>query len=352
MVRSFAAQPVLHPRAAATLALYPLALAAQDLTNALMKWLWWQRGCTFGLPLSSIGGTAGIAFITPPVFLFIGALLLWSPAIRSSLHRTLLVTVGVLSFAVALVGGFLLAWSGLYADAWDMRSTAFLACGAILVALSFLSAGHRAEHARLSAGAAPKENERSARELDMNTSHYPVSVPHPRYAATFALIPFALGGQWLLCQLWGLLWRILPPSGFAQVTSTLFFDLVPVAIFYGGALLIWAPTVWWSRKKKRDVWLASIALFTLTGVSSFWAWYARLLGFKTNWAIASIGCALALVLVSHVCWMPPKETRAGAAVPCRRCGYDLRGQRECRCPECGEQFTLSDLAREMAKIKA
>ncbi len=186
----------------------------------------------------------------------------------------------------------------------------------------------------------------------MSSPRFPIACPHPRYAATFALIPLALGGEWLVDRLLSLIWRLLAPSRAAHLGCEFIHELTPVAVFYVGALLIWAPTVWWSRRKKRNVWLASAALFTLVGVASFWQWLGRLLGFRADYLVAYLGSALALILVSRICWMPPKETRAGGAVPCRRCSYDLRGQRECRCPECGEQFTLGDLAREMAKIKA
>lgn len=30
-------------------------------------------------------------------------------------------------------------------------------------------------------------------------------------------------------------------------------------------------------------------------------------------------------------------------LPCPRCGYDLRGLREARCPECGTEYTLDEL---------
>lgn len=40
-------------------------------------------------------------------------------------------------------------------------------------------------------------------------------------------------------------------------------------------------------------------------------------------------------------------------LPCPRCGYDLRGLHEARCPECGTQYTLDGLfaAQEVAELQ-
>ncbi len=35
----------------------------------------------------------------------------------------------------------------------------------------------------------------------------------------------------------------------------------------------------------------------------------------------------------------------GDDVPCPSCGYNLRGLREARCPECGSSFTIEQLVR-------
>ena len=40
-----------------------------------------------------------------------------------------------------------------------------------------------------------------------------------------------------------------------------------------------------------------------------------------------------------------------AGFRCRRCGYDLRGQVQARCPECGEQFDATEPAFAQADIR-
>jgi len=41
-------------------------------------------------------------------------------------------------------------------------------------------------------------------------------------------------------------------------------------------------------------------------------------------------------------------TRHIAKLPCPRCGYDMRGLHEARCPECGTQYTLDGLLAAQA----
>jgi len=40
------------------------------------------------------------------------------------------------------------------------------------------------------------------------------------------------------------------------------------------------------------------------------------------------------------------------AFRCTRCGYDLRGLREPRCPECGTEFDPAERARILARVKS
>lgn len=43
----------------------------------------------------------------------------------------------------------------------------------------------------------------------------------------------------------------------------------------------------------------------------------------------------------------PVRTRA--VVPCPKCGHDLGLQTDCRCSDCGEQFTVADLVGGMER---
>jgi len=68
------------------------------------------------------------------------------------------------------------------------------------------------------------------------------------------------------------------------------------------------------------------------------------------------------ILTGTLCWMSIwmagtavvwKETKLESmrrkrdgpdrAIPCPKCGYDLKGRTMARCPECGTQFTLDEL---------
>ncbi len=56
-----------------------------------------------------------------------------------------------------------------------------------------------------------------------------------------------------------------------------------------------------------------------------------------------IGGLIAVVAVNQAVLRARAVATRSRRVPCPGCGYDMRGQKECRCPECGRQFSLSEL---------
>lgn len=172
----------------------------------------------------------------------------------------------------------------------------------------------------------------------------------PRMVATLMLIPLSVAALILTYTAlafvddWGLPWLVGVVLAF----------FTPVAVFHFGGLIIWWPTVAWTAKKRRAVYAISLGLIGviaglmvaalfLTSSGDPYGLVAMLMGILLVPLIFVLG-AVATFLTSLVCY----ERRAAAGeedqpVVCPKCQYDLRGQREARCPECGEAFTLGEL---------
>jgi len=85
-------------------------------------------------------------------------------------------------------------------------------------------------------------------------------------------------------------------------------------------------TRWWTRWIRDDVWptwihagVALLVMLTLlvTGMMALLIWRD---GFKKGWRSSRVS--------------PPM---------CLQCGYNMSGLTQCRCPECGKDYTLDEL---------
>lgn len=126
----------------------------------------------------------------------------------------------------------------------------------------------------------------------------------------------------------------------AHVTRVLLCTL-PALFFFGGGLGIWWRSIDWSPQRCFGVLATGLALLlslVLAGLFGLISESAQELALLVT---SSVGAGVALIVVGRICWEPAE----GPAVPCPKCGYDLRGQQECRCPECGTQFTVGELTR-------
>jgi len=100
-------------------------------------------------------------------------------------------------------------------------------------------------------------------------------------------------------------------------------------------------SLWW--------WVYIVILILVTAIFGFWLWYEALARFRP-WV-----SLLILVLIggtvgggsAHWLFSKPfqqhlrKRLLDRGVKVCMACGYDLRGQTECRCPECGTPFESS-----------
>lgn len=164
---------------------------------------------------------------------------------------------------------------------------------------------------------------------------------HPRVAATFALIPLTFGvvtaSYLLLAEFW---------QSAAYWVIVLGVVVGPAIVFYGGALLIWCRTVRWTRRKVIGTVVNTIAF--VASIAAVGAATGLMLHAFAAFAFMLVASllfgAVALVTLSWICWTPPAERETAGCVPCPKCGFDLRGQQNCRCPECGFVFQLGQIA--------
>lgn len=163
---------------------------------------------------------------------------------------------------------------------------------------------------------------------------------HPRVAATFALIPLTFGivtaAYFLVAEVW-------QSAAFWVIACCVV--LGPAVVFYGGALIIWCPTVRWTRRKVIGTVVNTLAFVSsiaaVGGAAALWLHVYAAFAFML---IASLLLGpVALLALSWICWTPPAEREASCSVPCPKCGFDLRAQQECRCPECGFTFLVGHI---------
>lgn len=139
----------------------------------------------------------------------------------------------------------------------------------------------------------------------------------------------------------------------------------PTVLMYfllGGAVpvlgLVAMLLIWWRtfRFSPRARWIALLVSVAVVGLWAGLAVYVilfadtrgvgvplfvdvmRALFALTLGGAASVACGLAWLWVHRL--GRPRAPTALDVVPCPACGYDLRGQEVCRCPECGQQFTV------------
>ena len=125
-------------------------------------------------------------------------------------------------------------------------------------------------------------------------------------------------------------------------------DILAGALFAGGWFTIWWHVVHWTRRRVAwtiivtvisiilaiaiDLLVAILLDATLGVVTAGILWWAMWVG-----ALALVWRESTTERLAHAKTTPPVELH------CPHCGYDLRGLRDARCPECGTQYTLDEL---------
>ncbi len=75
--------------------------------------------------------------------------------------------------------------------------------------------------------------------------------------------------------------------------------------------------------------VAVLVVLTVALTAAVLVWFVWSFGYRAGW-----------------------RTARGAPPHCPRCGYSLVGLRQCRCPECGTEFSLDELWRAALRRRA
>jgi hypothetical protein len=136
----------------------------------------------------------------------------------------------------------------------------------------------------------------------------------------------------------------------ADRTALLASDVVTGALFLGAWILIWRNRLVWTTRVVLKTVLCVLAGLVAGGLahSAFVAQTSRL----DNEGIIFGGLAWLAVVVggTGLIWFtePASARRFESAddsrpVTCPKCGYNMTGLKQARCPECGTQYTLDEL---------
>jgi hypothetical protein len=136
-------------------------------------------------------------------------------------------------------------------------------------------------------------------------------------------------------------------------------------VFAVSGLVTWGfvGLYWWQVWRESTLW-TSARIFGTFAAAGFALFCGVIVGFLAEQMIAhgfgfflgSVTPPLLWLVMSIFVWRETEEERAarirrsgGETVACPRCGYNLTGLREARCPECGTQFTLDELMAAQAE---
>jgi dolichyl-phosphate-mannose--protein O-mannosyl transferase len=118
-------------------------------------------------------------------------------------------------------------------------------------------------------------------------------------------------------------------------------------------ILLWRSTVRWTRARERNTVLAGVvAIASGIGFAVALVTAARGIPHVIAGLIGGGTVPIVWVLATVLLWRETPAERlarmsnlvANPTVLCPICGYNLSGLREARCPECGGNFTLDELA--------
>ncbi|MFH0983146.1 MAG: hypothetical protein V2A79_16625 [Planctomycetota bacterium] len=109
------------------------------------------------------------------------------------------------------------------------------------------------------------------------------------------------------------------------------------------AQVVWTP---WRRALTALAVLWSIGLGTIVGLSmALWIRQDEvgvILG-GTTWAVSWVASTAIIWRETPVERVARLRSLSGIVINCLRCGYNMTGLQQARCPECGTQYTLDQL---------
>ena len=143
---------------------------------------------------------------------------------------------------------------------------------------------------------------------------------------------------------------VIRPTRPPDVLSLLFVWLVVYLFASAYWVALWWRTVNWHRRRVvRTFGISALSLASGVAAGIACAALGRWVPVQIAVLVGGGIVPIAWVLGTVVIWRETPDERAsrlailGSAVLCPRCGYNLAGLREARCPECGASFTLDQL---------
>ena len=122
-------------------------------------------------------------------------------------------------------------------------------------------------------------------------------------------------------------------------------------------ILLWRRSVHWTRQRLSGTVFSSIACLVVATVVAFTiSGLARFPDASFRFMFGGVFLVITWLPLTVLLWKETAQERserirrsAGEVLSCPRCGYNLTGLREARCPECGAMFTLNELYAAQVK---
>ena len=138
---------------------------------------------------------------------------------------------------------------------------------------------------------------------------------------------------------------IWPHSAYALLAA----NVVSAAVFAVLWVLLWRGGVIWTSARRRRTWLSAVG--AVVPAVLLYAIVTAVSRTEQMGQIAAGGCWLtAWVASTVIIWRETAEERLKrlsirqkATLPCPKCGHNMTGLHESRCPGCATQFTLDEL---------
>ncbi|MBN2446586.1 MAG: hypothetical protein JXO22_07670 [Phycisphaerae bacterium] len=167
---------------------------------------------------------------------------------------------------------------------------------------------------------------------------------HPRLMLSFTLLPIVTTiccvGLALVMEF---AWSLWGPNPWYVQPLFVLIAASPSILTLAAWMLIWRSTVPWTRARRaRAVGITAGFAVVIGGLAAICFLFTAETWLLVLTCGGLLAAGIASILLART-WVGSLHTHAG--LPCPSCGYDLRGQHKCRCPECGAEYVVGQLVR-------
>jgi hypothetical protein len=143
----------------------------------------------------------------------------------------------------------------------------------------------------------------------------------------------------------------------ADFLALLVTDVIIAVLFAICWVAIWSPQVTWTHTRRR---LTACSLPASVAAASALGLALALLSDADELGVIVAGMAWIVIWMAStvLIWRETRAERAArlraittGTVCCLRCGYNMTGLHEARCPECGTQYTLNELLAAATSVE-